>query len=64
MIHRFNVMDMASLDPQWAGGRPRRITTEEEDFIVSTAKARPQKAGRPFSHWSIRKLGGYLGATR
>ena len=28
MIHRFNEMGMASLDPQWAGGRPRRITTD------------------------------------
>jgi len=27
MIHRFNEMGMASLDPRWAGGRPRRITT-------------------------------------
>lgn len=60
MIHRFNELGMASLDPQWAGGRPRRITTEDEDFIVATAKQRPEKAGRPFSHWSIRKLRGYL----
>lgn len=60
MIHRFNEMGMASLDPHWAGGRPRRITTEEEAFIVKTAKALPQKAGRPFTHWSIRKLREYL----
>lgn len=26
MIHRFNEKGMASLDPQWAGGRPRQIT--------------------------------------
>lgn len=26
MIHRFNDKGMLSLDPQWAGGRPRRIT--------------------------------------
>jgi transposase len=60
MIHRFNEMGMASLDPKWAGGRPRRITTEDEAFIVETAKARPQKLGQPFSHWSLRKLRGYL----
>ena len=49
MIHRFNDLGMTSLDPQWAGGRPRRITTEDEAFIfiVKTAKARPEKAGRP-----------------
>ncbi len=60
MIHRFNDMGMKSLDPQWAGGRPRRITTEDEAFIVETAKARPEKVGRPFTHWSIRKLREYL----
>jgi transposase len=60
MIHRFNEMGMESLDPQWAGGRPRRITTGDEAFIVETAKERPAKAGRPFSHWSVRKLREYL----
>jgi transposase len=60
MIHRFNDLGMKSLDPQWAGGRPRRITTEDEAFIVKTAKARPEKVGRPFTHWSIRKLREYL----
>ncbi len=60
MIHRFNELNMASLDPQWAGGRPRRITTDEEAFIVATAKERPSKAGMPFSHWSLRKLRRYL----
>lgn len=60
MIHRFNEMGMASLDPKWAGGRPRQMTTEDEEFIVKTAKQRPEKVGLPFSHWSIRKLRGYL----
>ncbi len=60
MIHRFNDTGMKSLDPQWAGGRPRRITTEDEAFIIKTAKERPEKVGRPFTHWSIRKLREYL----
>ncbi|HEX2273475.1 MAG TPA: IS630 family transposase [Acidimicrobiales bacterium] len=60
MIHRFNEMGMASLDPKWAGGRPRLITTDDERFIVETAKARPETLGRPFTHWSIRKLRAYL----
>ena len=60
MIHRFNDVGMKSLDPQWAGGRPRRITTEDEAFIIKTAKERPEKVGRPFTHWSIRKLRQYL----
>ena len=51
---------MASLDPKWAGGRPRRITTEDETFIVKTARARPESVGLPFTRWSIRKLVAYL----
>jgi transposase len=61
MIHRFNELGLVSLDPQWAGGRPRRITTEDEAFIVATATERPEKLGRPFTHWSLRKLRHYLG---
>lgn len=56
MIHRFNELGMRSLDPQWAGGRPRQITTADEAFIVETAKTRPEKLGQPFTRWSIRKL--------
>jgi transposase len=37
VIHRFNEMGMASLDPQRAGGRPRQISPDEEAFIVATA---------------------------
>ncbi len=61
MIHRFNDKGMASLDPQWAGGRPRRITTDDEAFIVSTATTRPEALDQPFTRWSLRKLAAYLG---
>lgn len=60
MIHRFNDKGMASLDPQWAGGRPRQITTDDEAFIVTTATTRPEKLGQPFTRWSLRKLSTYL----
>jgi len=60
MIHRFNDKGMSSLDPQWAGGRPRRITTDDEAFIVATATARPEALGQPFTRWSLRKLVAYL----
>ena len=60
VIHRFNEMGMASLDPQWAGGRPRRISSDDEAFIVATANTRPAKLGRPFTCWSVRKLAEYL----
>ena len=39
MIHRFNERGMPSLDPAWAGGRPRRITTTDRELIVSSATA-------------------------
>jgi len=60
MIHRFNDLGMRSLDPQWAGGRPRQITMTDRELIVETAKTRPAKLGRPFTHWSIRKLADFL----
>ncbi|MCP5026122.1 MAG: IS630 family transposase [Actinomycetia bacterium] len=60
MIHRFNEQGMRSLDPQWAGGRPRQITTADEAFIVETANARPESLGEPFTRWSIRKLAKFL----
>jgi transposase len=60
VIHAFNQQGLAALDPRWAGGRPRRITAEDEAFIVQAATTRPEKLGRPFTHWSVRKLAGYL----
>ena len=63
MIHSFNDKGMRALDPQWAGGRPRRITTEQRTLIITTAKQRPTSLNMPFSKWSIRKLAHYL-ATR
>ena len=64
MIHRFNDLGMRSLDPQWAGGRPRQITTTDRALIVKTATTPPRKLGRPFTHWSIRKLADYLATRR
>src|SRR4051812_13151373 len=60
VIHRFNELGMGSLDPRWAGGRPRRISAEDEEFLVATASTRPERLGCPFTHWSLRKLVGYL----
>src|SRR5712691_4177535 len=60
VIHLFSQKGLAALDPQWAGGRPRRISDEDVDFIVATATTRPEKLGLPFTRWSLRKLAGYL----
>ena len=61
MIHRFNEKGMSSLDPRWAGGRPRQITIDDEAFIVATATKRPEALGQPFTRWSLRKLVRFLG---
>lgn len=60
MIHRFNEKGISALDPMWAGGRPRQITTTERGIIASSATARPTTLGQPFTRWSIRKLERYL----
>jgi transposase len=60
VIHRFNEMGMASLDPRWAGGRPRQISPDDLKFIVETANSRPEALGQPFTRWSVRKLAAYL----
>ncbi len=46
--------------PRWAGGRPRRIGDNDAEVIVAAARTRPEKLGQPFTHWSLRKLAGYL----
>ncbi|SFL16170.1 IS630 family transposase [Streptomyces pini] len=60
VIHRFNEIDLACLDPQWAGGRPRLLKPVDEDFVIQTATTRPTKLGQPFTRWSLRKLVAYL----
>jgi transposase len=60
VIHAFNESGLAALDPKWAGGRPRLISDDDVEFIATTATTRPAKLGRPFTHWSIRKLAAYL----
>jgi transposase len=60
VIHLFNEKGLAALDPQWAGGRPRRINDEDIQVIVAAATTRPEKLGLPFTHWSVRKLAAYL----
>lgn len=61
VIHAFNERGLSCLDPNWAGGRPRRISQDDEAFIVEAAGTRPKKLGRPFTCWSLRKLADYLG---
>jgi transposase len=60
VIHAFNARGLAALDPQWAGGRPRLISDGDIEIIVTAARTRPEKLGRPFTRWSLRKLAAYL----
>src|SRR5438093_12214306 len=47
VIHRFNAIGLACLDPRRAGGRPRLIGEADERFITATAGRRPKTLGRP-----------------
>lgn len=60
VIHWFNEIGLACLDPRWAGGRPRLLTPDDEGFVIQTAVTRPTRHGQPFTRWSIRKLAAYL----
>ncbi|MFJ9890025.1 helix-turn-helix domain-containing protein [Streptomyces sp. NPDC091287] len=60
VINAFNERGLAALDPRWARARPRLISDDEREFIITTAKTRPVGLGQPFTHWSLRKLFGPL----
>ncbi len=60
VIHKFNQIGLTCLDPLWAGGRPRLLSDDDEDFVIQTATTRPVKLGQPFTRWSVRKLAEHL----
>jgi transposase len=62
VIHLFNQKGLAALDPNWAGGRPRRISDGDIEVIVTATTSRPEKLGLPFTCSSLRKLAAYLAA--
>ena len=64
VIHAFNQKDLAALDPQWAGGRPRLISDLDVNVIVAAARTRPEKLGLPFTRWSLRKLAAWTTCRR
>ncbi|MFB8143330.1 IS630 family transposase [Streptomyces parvus] len=64
VINAFNERGLAALGPRWAGGRPRLISDDEREFIITTAKTRSVGLGQPFTHWSLRKLTDYLARNR
>ncbi len=60
VLHRFNDIGLACLDPGGTGGRPRLLSDDDEDFVIHTATTRPAKLGEPFTRWSTRRLAAYL----
>jgi transposase len=60
VIHEFNERGFDSLRPNYRGGRPRRITCDQRQRIVSVAGARPDTQGVPLTRWSLPRLAAYL----
>jgi transposase len=60
VIDEFNERGMASLDPEYRGGRPRRITDEQRRRAVAVAGARPDTQGAPLTRWSLPRLADHL----
>jgi transposase len=60
VIHAFNERGMASLDPDYRGGRPRRITSEQRRQAVAVAGARPDRQGVALTRWSLPRLADHL----
>jgi transposase len=60
VIDEFNQHGFESLRPRFGGGRPRRISSDDEQRIVALAGARPDTLGVPLTRWSLAKLSEYL----
>jgi len=75
---RVQLFRLNSADQQWQGATSDRlaaildpchlrytaIVTDDERLIVETAKARPERVGVPFTHWSKRELRDHLADNR
>ena len=61
VIHEFNERGFESLDPDYRGGRPRRITPAQRQRVVAVAGARPDTQGVPLTRWSLDRLAVWLG---
>ena len=56
VIHRFDDIGLARLDPKRAGDRRRRLSPDDENFVIATATTRTSEFGQPLTRWSLRKL--------
>lgn len=60
VIHAFNQLGFAALDPKWSGGRPPKFGPHARELICRVARTPPQQAGLPFTTWSLSKLAEHL----
>jgi transposase len=61
VIHSFNDRGLAALDLRWAGGRPRQISSDDEQYIVQAATAARSSTGASASSptiWLTTRSGG------
>ena len=59
-IKRFNELGLNSLADEARAGRPTTYTEEERGQMIAAARTHPQKAGRPYSHWTLSRLVEYV----
>jgi hypothetical protein len=64
VIHAFNEHGFESLNPKVGPGRPKTFEPAIRERIVAIALAPPTTVGEPLTHWSLRRLRGYLERRR
>jgi Homeodomain-like domain/DDE superfamily endonuclease len=64
VIHAFNDYGFESLNPKVSTGRPPMFEPATRERIVAIALAPPTTLGEPLTHWSLRRLKGYLERRR
>jgi transposase len=63
VIHEFNERGMTSLDPDYRGGRPRRMIDADRRQAVAVTGARPDTQGVALTRWSLPRLADHLAST-
>ena len=64
VIHAFNDYGFESLNPKVGTGRPQTFEPAIRERIVAIALTPPTTLGEPLTHWSLRRLKGYLERRR
>ena len=60
VIHEFNERGLDSLDPDYRGGRPRRITAAQR-ADRGGGRCPSRHPGVPLTRWSLPRLAAHLG---